>query len=110
MKNCMKKIYCKILLLWRDAEFHNYVNLLQHPQKMDNLWKKETGRNEYIDLFISVKHPTADQLTELLKTNKTQKNNQVNNNDFLVNAELIVWSWVNFILIIKMIHFASGIN
>lgn len=31
---------------------------------MDYLWKKEPGRDEYIDLFESVEDPRIDQFTD----------------------------------------------
>ncbi|XP_055306389.1 SET and MYND domain-containing protein 4-like [Sitodiplosis mosellana] len=44
---------------------------------MDNLWKKETGRAEYVDLFASVQRSSLDDmLLESVKRQQTRKNNQ----------------------------------
>ncbi|XP_055304027.1 uncharacterized protein LOC129569319 [Sitodiplosis mosellana] len=44
---------------------------------MDNLWKKETARAEYVDIFASVQRSPLDgMLIELLKMQRTRKSNQ----------------------------------
>ncbi|XP_055306393.1 SET and MYND domain-containing protein 4-like [Sitodiplosis mosellana] len=43
---------------------------------MDNLWKKETGRADYVNLFSTSKESSVDMFVELLKMQQTRKDNQ----------------------------------
>lgn len=43
---------------------------------MENLWKKDAKRSEYIDVFRSVENFSSDMLIEVFKTKTALKNNQ----------------------------------